>query len=118
MVLRADERSMMKLFNEVLGVRDDVLGEKAKKKSPLEKFKEKHGIVGEKSQSYHDVHSIGYSDKEKKWYGWSHRAIFGFGVGHTVKDNGNDMPMKYKGKTAKNLADARKFAVAFAGEVS
>jgi hypothetical protein len=28
---------------------------------------------------------IGFSDKEQKWYGWSHRAIFGFGIGSEVK---------------------------------
>jgi len=29
--------------------------------------------------------SIGFCDKESKWYGWSHRAIYGFGIGSTVK---------------------------------
>jgi hypothetical protein len=28
---------------------------------------------------------IGYSPKTKKWYGWSHRATCGFGVGSTCK---------------------------------
>lgn len=28
--------------------------------------------------------SIGFCDKEQKWYGWSHRAIYGFGVGSKV----------------------------------
>lgn len=31
-----------------------------------------------------DVASIGFSEKEQKWFGWSHRAIAGFGVGSTV----------------------------------
>lgn len=31
------------------------------------------------------VASIGFCEAEQKWYGWSHRAIFGFGVGHNVK---------------------------------
>jgi len=31
------------------------------------------------------VCSIGFCKKEEKWYGWSHRAIFGYGVGSTVK---------------------------------
>lgn len=26
---------------------------------------------------------IGYNPKEQKWYGWSHRAVYGFGVGST-----------------------------------
>lgn len=28
--------------------------------------------------------SIGFCESEQKWYGWSHRAIFGFGVGSEV----------------------------------
>lgn len=28
---------------------------------------------------------IGFCKKDNKWYGWSHRAIFGFGIGHKVK---------------------------------
>ena len=28
--------------------------------------------------------SIGWSEKEQKWYGWSHRAIYGFGVGEEM----------------------------------
>ena len=24
---------------------------------------------------------IGFSEKEQKWYGWSHRAFYGFKVG-------------------------------------
>ncbi len=31
------------------------------------------------------VASIGFSKKDKKWYGWGHRAIHGFGVGSNVK---------------------------------
>ena len=29
--------------------------------------------------------SIGFCEAEQKWYGWSHRAIYGFGVGETCK---------------------------------
>lgn len=29
--------------------------------------------------------TIGYSDKDNKWYGWSHRAIYGFTIGSEVK---------------------------------
>ncbi len=31
------------------------------------------------------VASVGFSEKEQKWYGWSHRAIYGFGVGAECK---------------------------------
>lgn len=29
--------------------------------------------------------SIGFCDREQKWYGWSHRAMYGFGIGHKTK---------------------------------
>ena len=28
---------------------------------------------------------VGFNPKKKKWYGWSHRALYGFGIGSTVK---------------------------------
>ena len=31
------------------------------------------------------VASIGFNSTEQKWYGWSHRAIYGFGVGSECK---------------------------------
>ena len=30
--------------------------------------------------------SIGFCDKEQKWYGWSHRAMYGFGVGSVTTE--------------------------------
>ena len=38
-------------------------------------------IPGEK----HNICSIGFCEKEQKWYGWSHRAMYGFGIGAEVK---------------------------------
>lgn len=38
----------------------------------------------EKIQPEHCVCSIGFSPRDNKWYGWSHRAIFGFGIGSSV----------------------------------
>lgn len=29
------------------------------------------------------THGVGFSPKDGKWYGWSHRAIYGFGIGST-----------------------------------
>jgi hypothetical protein len=83
---------------------------KAKKKSGLEKFKEKHGIVG--------GHSVGFSEKEQKWYGWSHRAIVGFGVGDKIfePDYGDDKTpfVKHGSKAIRDMKGAKKAAVAFA----
>jgi len=28
---------------------------------------------------------VGFNPKEQNWYGWSHRAIYGFGIGSTIK---------------------------------
>ena len=44
----------------------------------------KRGIKPEKRTSDSGVCSIGFCHKELKWYGWSHRAIYGFGVGSKV----------------------------------
>ena len=56
----------------------------------LELFKtlvKKYGIT--KIQTYNDnnVCSIGFNEKENRWYGWSHRAIHSFGVGDEVKEH-------------------------------
>lgn len=45
----------------------------------------KRGIKPEKITPTSNTCSIGFSERDQKWYGWSHRAIFGFGIGHTVK---------------------------------
>lgn len=55
----------------------------------------KYGIKPEKASLDHNVCSIGFSEKDQKWFGWSHRALFGFKIGDTVK-NGD---CGYKSKT-------------------
>lgn len=74
------------------------------------KFFAKHGIT----KVYNG--SIGFSEKEQKWYGWSHRAIYGFGIGSKVKKG--DCGYKGKEKTAKTLDDAKQMAKDFAKAVS
>ena len=51
---------------------------KKHKESAHQKFLRDHGIKTEGV-------GLGFSEKEQKWYGWSHRAIHGFGIGDTVK---------------------------------
>ena len=47
---------------------------------------EQRGIDNiQKANEDHKVCSIGYNIKERKWYGWSHRAMFGFTIGSKVK---------------------------------
>ena len=94
----------------------------------------KKGIKPEKiSPSNNKVCSIGFCEAEQKWYGWSHRAIFGFGVGDIVKkgdctassgwtdeylkehpEEDGSLPVGFH---AKDLNDARRMAVAFAESV-
>ena len=80
------------------------------------------------------VCSIGFCDREQKWYGWSHRAIFGFAIGDVVKDGDctassgwtdeylaehtEDDLSRPVGFQAKTLADAKRMAIAFADSVS
>ena len=45
----------------------------------------KRGIKPELRTAESNVCSIGFCDREQKWYGWSHRALYGFGVGSHVK---------------------------------
>ncbi len=91
------------------------------KKSGLEKFKEQHGIVSQKAKPGNSVHSVGLSEKEKKWYGWSHRAICGFGVGDKIfEPNFGDDKTKFVNhgkKPIRSMGDAQKAAVAFADYV-
>lgn len=44
-----------------------------------EKFLKKKGITEQVE------FQLGFNPKEQKWYGWSHRAIYGFGIGSKVK---------------------------------
>lgn len=44
-----------------------------------------YGVAPEKANPAHGTCSIGFSAKDQKWYGWSHRAIHGFGIGDHVK---------------------------------
>jgi len=92
-----------------------LLEEKAKK--GLERFKEIHGIV-----STGDGYGLGFSEKEQKWYGWSHRAIEGFGIGDMIFEVnfGDDKTLfrQHGKKPIKNMDDAKESARRFAKYVS
>lgn len=94
----------------------------------------KWGIEPELKSPNSSVCSIGFCKKDQKWFGWSHRAIYGFGVGDVVKegdctassgytdeylkdhpDEDRSLPVGFK---AKNLDDCRRMAIAFADSVS
>lgn len=42
------------------------------------------GIAPELRETTDSVCSVGFCQSEQKWYGWSHRAMFGFGIGSKV----------------------------------
>lgn len=80
----------------------------------LEKFFKKHDIKPQKR-------SIGFSEKEQKWYGWSHRAIYGFKVGDKCKDGDCGVGDGYTfkpGDKLKTLDDCKQRAIDFAHSVS
>lgn len=103
----------------------------------LEFFKllvEKYGITKIQTYNNNNVCSIGFNEKENRWYGWSHRAIHSFGVGDEVKEHDLtntsgyldsyikehpekdlSLPVGFK---AKNLEDAKRMAIAFADAVA
>ena len=89
----------------------------SKNKSSLEDFFEKHGI-----KRSGDIHKtpIGFSEKEQKWYGWSHRAIYGFKIGDKCKEGqlgvGDGYTFK-PGDKLKTLADCKQRAIDFAKSV-
>ncbi len=60
--------------------------------------------------------NIGFNETEQKWYGWSHRAIHGFGIGSETKKG----DCSYVGVewTAKTIEDAKQMASDFAEGVS
>jgi hypothetical protein len=47
------------------------------------------------------THGVGFSPLDSKWYGWSHRAIYGFKVGSTCKKG----DCHYTPKTPEDLID-------------
>jgi len=94
----------------------------------------KRGIKPEYRTSTSNVCSIGFCENEQKWYGWSHRAIYGFGIGDVVKEGdctaSSGWTEEYLtdhpeadislpiGFEAKSLEDAKLMACAFADSVS
>ena len=44
------------------------------------------GIVPELADTDHQTCSIGFSQQQQKWYGWSHRGMCAFGIGDRLFD--------------------------------
>jgi len=84
---------------------------------------EKRGIQPELADKNHSVCSIGFCESEDKWYGWSHRAIFGWAPGDKITEGMSgfeDLPqeMRRVGYEIKNHEEARTVAKVFARSVS
>ena len=62
--------------------------------------------------------NIGFNSKEQMWFGWSHRAIFGFGIGYVISedDTANDVNFKV-GYEIKSLNECKELAILFAKSV-
>lgn len=75
------------------------------------------GIMPELIKGNH-VCSIGYSPKDKKWYGWSHRAIAGFKPGYKVRKGNSGLDQWEPGHFCKDTEEAKEMAIAFANSVS
>jgi hypothetical protein len=76
------------------------------------------GIKPEKADPGHSVCSIGFCEREHRWYGWSHRAMCGFAIGDIVKEGDVIAGAFSVGFIANLLPDCRAMAVAYADEVS
>jgi len=82
---------------------------------------EDRGIQAEKSDPDHCVCTIG-KGKDGKWWGWSHRAMVGFGPGDRIFDEkygDDDTPyVKHGKRVIVTDADAKQAAISFARSVS
>lgn len=93
----------------------------------------KLGIQPELAKATDNVCSIGFSARSNRWFGWSHRAIFGFTIGDMVKEgdccasSGSipeylvehpevDLSLPV-GFVAKTMEDTKRMAIAFADSV-
>lgn len=93
-----------------------------KRRTGLVRAIAKLGIDPEKSKSDHCVCSIGKSEVDGKWYGWSHRAMCGFGKGDMIfQERFGDDKTKFTKHGTKPIdtdADAKLAAKRFARSVS
>lgn len=65
----------------------------------------KKGIKPELSHPGNNVCSIGFNEQEQKWYGWSHRAIYGFGIGSKVSKGDCAYRARNKEEFAQQMID-------------
>jgi len=85
-------------------------------------LRDKRGIKPELRKPGMNVCSVGFCEKDNKWYGWSHRAMVGFKVGDKLFEEkfGNDKTpyVEHGDKNITNLDEAREAASRFAESVA
>jgi hypothetical protein len=64
------------------------------------------------------VVAVGFNKEEKKWYGWSHRGKYGFGIGSTVREGDIAYNNEIGEWTAETLEDAKQMAIDFARSIA
>jgi hypothetical protein len=77
----------------------------------------KNGIIPEPARDGDGICTVGFCANELKYYGWSHRAMYGFKIGDIVEEGDATDESLPIGFTANTMADARCMAVAFADSV-
>jgi hypothetical protein len=85
-------------------------------KKPKVKFQDWLLIDAQKRETQHVVTSYGKSAADNKWYGWSHRAVYGFTIGDKIKEG--DCGFKGKEYTIETEEQAKQAAIDFAEDVS
>lgn len=91
--------------------------EMLKEDEKVNKLIEEHGI-----KRPADIHKtpFGFSEKEQKWYGWSHRAFHGFGIGDKCKKGELGVGDGYTfsdGHVLKTLDECKQRAIDFAKSI-
>ncbi len=74
-------------------------------KKPKCRFQDWLLIKSLKRNSNHDTCSIGKSEADGKYYGWSHRAVYGFGIGDVIKPGNMGNKYQYSDKIQKKYND-------------
>lgn len=83
----------------------------------------KRGIAPQLRTQHSNTCTIGFSERDKKWYGWSHRGICGFGIGDKLFEGYDDFPddtpfVECGSQTIETLEQARQAASNFAEYVN
>jgi len=110
-----DVSKLQQKEKDLFAAQNDAFTKKAE--SEHAKWVKKMKVVPEKRTKDSQVCSIGFSEVDGKWYGWSHRARAGWKVGDKVEEDTSGNPKK-KEWVIKTDAEAKQMAKDFAESVS